>query len=362
MDDIRAATLSSGIWRLRDLLMGAAGYELVRWPRLLGADAYDVVVGWGHKRTAAAARRLAARHGKPYVALEDGWVRSLQPGPNELPRSLVIDRTGIHYDATGPSDLERMIATSAGTLDRETVMRAERGMARLRGEAIAKYNDAPMLDAGALGLAPRGIRRRVLMADQTYGDAAVTTCGADMRTFERMLIAARTENRDAEILIKIHPEVARGLKRGYLAGCAATHDVRVIAEPVNPWSLIELVDHVYVVSSQLGFEALMAGVPVTCFGTPFYAGWGLTDDRVPIPRRTARPSLAELFAAAYLDYALYVDVESGQRISFEAAVDELVRERRRCSTAGAARRWWGWRRSPRSADVLSALPEIMPER
>lgn len=137
--------------------------------------------------------------------------------------------------------------------------------------------------------------------------------------------------------------------------------MRVIAEPVNPWSLIELVDHVYVVRSQLGFEALMAGVPVTCFGTPFYAGWGLTDDRVAVPRRTARPSLAELFAAAYLDYAVYIDVGSGQRISFESAVDELVRERRSRSTTGAVRKRWGWRSSWRR-HALPVLPEIIPER
>lgn len=344
MKDVRAATLSSGIWRLRHLLLGAAGYELVRWPRLLGADAYDVVVGWGHKKTAASARQLAARHGKPYVALEDGWVRSLRPGQRELPRSLVVDGRGIHYEAAGPSDLEHLIASNAGTLDREAVLRAERGMARLRSEAVSKYNDAPQRDARALGLSSRGASRRVLVVDQTSGDASVVESGADAGTFERMLIASRSEHPDAEILVKVHPEVACGLKRGYLAGRAGVLErVRVISEPVNPWSLIELADHVYVVSSQLGFEALMAGVPVSCFGTPFYAGWGLTDDRVTISRRIARPSLADVFVAAYLDYAIYVDVDSGARISFEAAIDQLLRDRRRGPAVGAGGLLWGWR-------------------
>ena len=40
----------------------------------------------------------------------------------------------------------------------------------------------------------------------------------------------------------------------------------------------------------MGFEALLWGRPVHCFGMPFYAGWGLTQDRlVPPERRTARP-------------------------------------------------------------------------
>lgn len=344
MKDIRAASLSSGIWRLRHLLLGGAGYELIRWPRLLGADAYDVVVGWGHKGTAASARRLAARHGKPYVAIEDGWVRSLRPGRRELPRSLVFDGTGVHYDAARASDLERLIASNAGMLDHETILRAERGMARLRSQAVSKYNDAPLREARSLGLSSRGGSGRVLVVDQTYGDASVAGGGGDARTFDRMLAAAQAEHRGAEILVKVHPEVACGLKRGYLAACAGALDgVRVIAEPVNPWSLLEVVDHVYVVSSQLGFEALMAGVPVSCFGAPFYAGWGLTDDRIAVPRRTARPSLADVFVAAYLDYAVYVDIGSGQRISFEAAVDELIRERGRHAAGSAAGMWRGWR-------------------
>jgi capsular polysaccharide export protein len=330
MKDIRAGTLSSGIWKLERVLQGGAGYELVRWPRLLGPEAYDVVIGWGHKATAASARRLAKRNEKPYVAIEDGWVRSLRPGSRELPRSLILDHSGIYYDAAIPSDLERLITASAGATDSETILRAERGMACLRKEAVSKYNNAPCRDAGALGLTQRGSRPRVLVVDQTYGDASVAGGGADESTFVRMLAAAKAEHPGGEILVKVHPEVMSGAKRGYLAGRAREIDgARIIAQPVNPWSLIELVDHVYVVSSQLGFEALMAGVPVSCFGAPFYAGWGLTDDRVAISRRTARPALAEIFAAAFFDYALYVEVGTGQRISFEAAVDQIVRDRRR---------------------------------
>ena len=328
MFGVRAATLSSGIWQLRSLLSGAVGYELVRWPMLSGSGAYDVVVGWGHKSTADAARRLSERRKKSYVAIEDGWIRSIKPGRSELPRSLIVDQTGIYYDATIPSDLERLIAENAAAADPEVALRAERGMARLRSEAISKYNDGLSLDERALGLAPRGGRRRVLVIDQTYGDASVTCGMADSHSFARMLGAARAENPGAEIVLKVHPEVANGSKRGYLTELARDlDDVRLISAPVNPWSLLEIVDHVYVVTSQLGFEALMAGLPVSCFGAPFYAGWGLTDDRVPIPRRAARPTLAQLFAAAYLDYAAYIDTCSGQRISFEAALDQLVKDR-----------------------------------
>ncbi|MDZ7708952.1 MAG: hypothetical protein U5K36_01625 [Roseovarius sp.] len=38
-------------------------------------------------------------------------------------------------------------------------------------------------------------------------------------------------------------------------------------------------DEVWTMTSLLGFEALLRGVRVTTTGAPFYAGWGLTDDR-----------------------------------------------------------------------------------
>jgi capsular polysaccharide export protein len=38
----------------------------------------------------------------------------------------------------------------------------------------------------------------------------------------------------------------------------------------------------------MGFEALLLGKAVHCFGMPFYAGWGLTHDSKTCPRRQGR--------------------------------------------------------------------------
>ena len=55
-------------------------------------------------------------------------------------------------------------------------------------------------------------------------------------------------------------------------------------------------------TSLTGFEALMRGVQVTCLGTPFYAGWGLTRDLGKVPaRRGARPTLEGLVHATLID-------------------------------------------------------------
>jgi capsular polysaccharide export protein len=96
------------------------------------------------------------------------------------------------------------------------------------------------------------------------------------------------------------------------------------------------VDLVYVATSQLGFEALMLNKPVTCFGMPFYAGWGLTDDRVAIARRTHRRTRHEVFAAAYLRYARYVDPRTGRRGTLEDLIAHIVESRTASSRAPGA--------------------------
>ena len=60
-------------------------------------------------------------------------------------------------------------------------------------------------------------------------------------------------------------------------------------------------------TSLTGFDALLRGKQVIVHGRPFYAGWGLTQDLLPVPRRQRYLSLDELVAGALLHYPLYWD-------------------------------------------------------
>ena len=40
----------------------------------------DLVVGWGHKKTSTKARAFASQHALPYLAVEDGFLRSIGLG------------------------------------------------------------------------------------------------------------------------------------------------------------------------------------------------------------------------------------------------------------------------------------------
>lgn len=123
--------------------------------------------------------------------------------------------------------------------------------------------------------------------------------------------------------LKPHPDVEAGLRAGDIGEAAGLADV--IASHADPISLLEQVDEVWTMTSLLGFEALLRGVKVTCLGTPFYAGWGLTDDReMPIERRIALPSLGQLAHAVLIDYPRYFDPKTGLPCPVELVVDRLA--------------------------------------
>ncbi len=328
-----AATLSRGIARIPDLpaLLGVGRVVHARHAR--AAREADVVVAWGRRPTAWAAEAYARARALPLVRLEDGFLRSVGLGVDgAAPLSLVADDVGIFYDATRPSRLERMLEGASAEGDDLAALapRARACIARIVEARLSKYNHAPDVGLPALP-APR--RGRVLVVDQTRGDVSIRLGLAAGGGFRGMLEAALAENPDAEIVVKTHPDVVRGRKKGALGAALSHPRVRVVASPASPQSLLAQVDRTYVMTSLLGFESLLAGRPVTCFGLPFYAGWGLTDDRVRTARRTRRRSVEEVFAAAYLRYTRYVDPETGEPCEAERVIEHLALQRR-CAGGG----------------------------
>ncbi|MDO4878982.1 MAG: capsular polysaccharide biosynthesis protein [Neisseria sp.] len=306
--------------------------------RIVGKYRYSVsglqsVIGWGMRPSSLKARNFAAKYGLTYVALEDGFLRSSGLGLDGWPPySLVVDDLGIYYDTSRVSRLERLIL-DADTLPKFVFTRADEAMRLIVRHHLSKYNHAADVskDFGDKKLPKKDV---VLLIDQTAGDMAVKYGGADASTFVKMFRAAVEENPQAEIWVKTHPDVLCGKKQGYLADIAHQKNIRLLSEDVNPISLLKAVDRVYCVTSQMGFEALLCGKPVTVFGLPWYAGWGITDDRHPdvkklqeSGRRQPR-TLVQLFAAAYLQYCRYINPNTGERGSIFDVIDYLVQARR----------------------------------
>lgn len=300
------------------------------WPRL--GRGCSAVLTWGRKDKKERAARFATLCKLPVLRLEDGFLRSLDLGVNgAAPLSLVADSTGIYYDATTPSDLENLL-NSTGWESPDLLAEARCAMEAIKTLGLSKYNHAT--DALPGMLPDRGCPR-VLLLDQTAGDLSVSLGLADASTFTNMLDCALRENPAADIYIKSHPDVLAGKKRGFLTHAISGSGVTVLSQDVNPLSLLRQADIIYTVSSQMGFEALMLGKTVHCFGMPFYAGWGLTHDRQSCSRRVRRRTLEEVFAAAYLKYARYVHPSTRQRCSIHAII-QLLNEQKQRNEANAA--------------------------
>ena len=328
-------TFSKGILNRR-LLPIAMGNELVACRRGRRADRLSGIIGWGLKDNTQNARCVARRHGLPYFCLEDGFVRSVGLGvTGSEPFGFIVDRQGIYYNARQPSDVEDLIRAGEAA----DTPRAARLIKRLVELQVSKYNH--VWDSPAL---PKADRPNILLIDQTRGDLSVAYGLADEYSFGRMVDAAVQRYPQARFFVKTHPDVIAGKKRGYLTG-KLPPEVRLISQDCNPIALLQQVDHVYTVTSQMGFEALLAGKRVTCFGMPFYAGWGLTQDMLSCPRRGMRRSLEQVFAAAYLQYTRYVDPVTEQACELERILD-LIENHKRVAVQNRGTihcfnfRWW----------------------
>ena len=319
--------------RIRRILT-LAGYQVrLGWP-----GPGDSIGVWGHSPLAARGEAVARRSAAALIRIEDPFLRSLRPGRiGEPPLGLLIDDQGVHFDASTPSRLEKLLATHP--LDDSALLaRARDGIARLIAADISKYN----LHDPALPVPKPGY---VLVVDQVKGDASIRHSAASATSFLEMLVFAQEEHPSAPIVVKTHPETAQGLRDGHYRPEIAAGRITLLTDPVSPWKLLEGAIAVYTVSSQLGFEAVLMGHRPRVFGQPFYAGWGLTEDQNPVARRRRKLTRNQLFAAAMLLYPVWYDPCRDRLGSFETALDQLeatvraYREDRRGYVAIGMRLW-----------------------
>ena len=292
-------------------------------------------------RTAKATLRRLDSGGWRQLEIEDGFIRSSGLGADCIPPlSIVLDRSGIYFDPGRPSDLETIL--QSGTFDAEMIDRAKLLRQTAVDSGVTKYA------TGAVTRVQRaGERRHILVTGQVEDDRAVLS-GLGPATNLELLRRVRTDAADAYIIYKPHPDVEAGHRKGRIddRACLDLADEIVRDTPIT--SLIAAVDEVHVNTSLAGFEALLRHKKVVTYGIPFYAGWGLTVDKGPVPdRRSARRSLDELVAAALLVYPRYVDPLTGLPCPPEVLISRLreaaperpsllVRLRR---LQGALRRW-----------------------
>jgi capsular polysaccharide export protein len=188
----------------------------------------------------------------------------------------------------------------------------------------------------------------VLVVGQVENDASLRHGAPGVRTNLGLLQAARQDQPQAWLVYKPHPDVEAGLRARGQGEADVRHFCDEIVTRTGMQQLLPQVDSVQVMTSLAGFEALLRGLPVTVWGCPFYAGWGLTIDRHPQPGARRPLRRAELVAAVLLLYPRYISRRSGGFCTPEQALSELVQWRSAHQAGGQSllQRWKQalWRR------------------
>ncbi|MES2474994.1 MAG: capsular polysaccharide biosynthesis protein [Verrucomicrobiota bacterium] len=326
-----------------------------------GAVDGSLQVGWGFKASGLAAMKAAKSGDARLLLLEDAFVRSLRPGKDATVYGLIADSRGIHYDATGESDLLTALDTGKSV----GWMRPDLGdedvpalMERFRQTGASKYNWFP----GEVRDDDLPEREGILVVDQTRGDAAITRGGLALADFDRMLRDALDTSDGAPVYVRAHPDHLYRKKHScFSPELLADKRIHLLSPDLSPAQCFRFCPTVMVGTSLMGMEALIHGRKVVTYGRPFFAGRGLTEDRGGFESR--RPvDLADLFAAAYLRYSHYFDPDSREPCGLGEILDHLAlqkemfrRNRGRSVTVGFS----PWNRKIAASYLRSPAGEII---
>ena len=280
----------------------------------------STLVGWGRKKSGVIASRIAEENSTDYYCLEDGFIGYWgHPGEYNQRLSLIVDKEGIYYDSNRESALEKILLNQC--LEQSNVERVKKLIASIVTHGITKYNRH--FDA----YTPMEDETYVLVVDQSANDESIQFGQASSKSFAHMLEVALEENPSATIVLKTHPDQVKKKKRGHYSTCKHPR-VKLFTRDVCPANLIRNASAVYTVTSQLGFEALLHKKKVICFGMPFYAGWGLTDDRViRNPRRNKPITLEDLVYASLITYTRYLHPQKHELCEVEDIIAWILKKR-----------------------------------
>ncbi|HEH3649198.1 TPA: capsular polysaccharide biosynthesis protein [Campylobacter jejuni] len=280
----------------------------------------DVFVGWGRKKSGLKAVELAKKYDVKFLLLEDGFLRSLNLGVENSPSfSIVKDDVGIYYDATAPSKLENILNTYE--FSSKELEQAKTAIGLIKKEKLSKYNNNLCLPKELFS----GSEERVLIITQVANDASLKFGLADSFSTQDIINEAIKENLNAKVYIKIHPDVLSGKKQSDFNVQDLPSKCVVIKENYNPIELLSHFKKVYTKTSGMGFEALMLGCECVCYGVPFYAGWGLTQDKQVCKRRLKKRSLEEVFYATYILYSEYFNPYLNQKSNIFDTIQTLAK-------------------------------------
>jgi len=254
------------------------------------------------------------------IYLEDGFIHSYGIEKSRIPYSICFDKNGIYYKYDSESKLFNLIHSK---LTNNDLLRSRRIIKLWKEYSISKYNFPNFINPPS--------QKYILLIDQTFGDLSIHYGGADKDSFSKMFYFASNNWPDHKIVIKVHPDVIKLRKTGYLDKTFySKKNVVVISELGQINKLIEFSDAVCVVTSQVGFEALIYGKDVHVFGRPFYSGLGLTIDHgiEKEYKNKQSTSIEQLVFGSIVKYQYYLDPRTKRDCEVENIMDFINMNRK----------------------------------
>ena len=271
----------------------------------------------------------------PVWFIEDGFIRSIGLGADlRRPSSLVIDKQGMYYVPDKPSDIVDILNKIALTESQDR--RAQQLARSVVERALSKYNvgqkelsESALTSIQTLNKLSKSQQEIILVPGQFEQDQSIANSRGKIKSNLGLLQQVRIDYPDAFIVYKEHPDLYSGVRPGALGEEAAIKVADLYLADVDITLALDLCDRVCTLTSLTGFEALLRDKKVSTYGSPFYAGWGLTDDRLDFAERTNKITLQQLIFATLVSYPKYVDWTTGLLTTPERVIDLLAEERSR---------------------------------
>ncbi len=293
----------------------------VRFSSSSSINDHETRLTWSFRDLQAnTSQSLETNQKKSIHRIEDGFLRSKGLGSDFVaPASIVVDSKGIYFDPSAPSDLEVLLQTHDCTL--EQTKRAAQLIKTMLATGMSKYN----VGQSNTSLSEKSEETTLLVVGQVSDDESIRRGAVDIRSNLSLCEAVRAANPSAHIVFKPHPDVVSGNRDGAIPEDVALTIVDEVATDINIVECFEHCDEIHTITSQSGFEALLRRKRVVTYGLPFYAGWGLTQDRHTIERRSRVRTLEELVYCCLVAYPKYLDFASGEFIRPEDLIDLFSR-------------------------------------
>ena len=253
----------------------------------------------------------------PSIYITHGLIGTTEPW-----LSIIVDDVAC-YDVASQTTRLQQLLNSPQELTPEQENYATQCMEKMLTKKIA-HNYQPATQSNRIG---RAGCKKILLLDQYHEDPTVCNGLANETHFHQLIADAISNYPDYDILIYLPMNPLLKNQQSYynkdfLAPYLKRHQYLFTLTPLhNIYDLCAQVERVFTVTSSLGFAALIAGKNVACYGLPFFANRGLTDDKITLHTRTRKRRVIDIFYFTYIALSRYYSPQLQRKCQLDEFID-----------------------------------------